>query len=65
MQGQGSAKPPCKEQRLAQADLSGSEGSSYSSSAALLALLPSEVLLHVLRLAARPLSAWVNGGSDP
>ena len=36
----------------------GSDASS-SCSVSLLALLPTDVLLHVLRLAARPLSAWV------
>ncbi|GAB4815707.1 hypothetical protein N2152v2_002753 [Parachlorella kessleri] len=56
---QGGDMPERKRQRLIATAGPGSDGSSCAHSATRLAALPTDVLLHVLGLAARPLSAWV------
>jgi hypothetical protein len=55
----GEGEAPVKRQRTLLEAGSGGPGAAAS----LLASLPQEVLLHVLHLAARPISAWVTGVS--
>ncbi|GAB4815884.1 hypothetical protein N2152v2_002930 [Parachlorella kessleri] len=59
VQAQGTDTSPHKLQRLAAAGSATSKASTISCSSAVLGCLPNELLLHVLRLAARPLSAWL------